>query len=238
MSQWTFEPAHDLTLSRSERRGSLRRESDLFETGCHLAWALGVRTYLKLWHGLTVEGREHLPAKPPFVIVANHASHLDALLLAAPLPLTIRDQVFAVAAEDVFFQKTSRAVLASTFINALPISRRRATPKALAEFRQRLVEEPCAYILFPEGGRSRDGQMMDFKPGIGMMLAASSVPVVPCHINGAFEACPAGRKLPLRRPITIRVGPALVFADVANQRTGWEDIAGRLQEAVQQLAPA
>jgi 1-acyl-sn-glycerol-3-phosphate acyltransferase len=238
MSQWAFEPARDLTLTRKERRLSLRRESDLLESGCHLAWALGMRAYLKLWHGLIVEGRQHLPLKPPFVLVANHASHLDALLLAAPLPLTIRDQVFAVAAEDVFFEKTSRAVLATTFLNALPISRRRATPKALSEFRQRLVEEPCAYILFPEGGRSRDGQMVPFKPGIGMMLAESPVPVVPCHIEGAFAACPAGRRLPLRRRITIRVGESLTFGEVKNNRAGWVDVASRLQEAVQRLAPS
>ena len=236
MGKWEYEPARDLGLNTAERWQSLHRESDLFETGCHMAWACGVRLYLRLWHRFEVEGRANLPAAPPFVMVGNHASHLDALLLAAPLPLGIRDRVFALAAGDVFFEKKVRAAFATTFINALPLWRRRSTGKALAELRQRLVEEPCAFIIFPEGARSRDGRMLKFKPGAGMILAGTDVPVIPCHLRGAFEACPAGTNVPRPRKIQMRVGEALRFADVPNERDGWERIAADLQDAVQRLA--
>jgi len=235
MNRWNLQPARDLDLAPRQRWQSLRRESDLFESGCHVLWALGVRAYLRLWHRFEVSGREHLPLKPPFVLVGNHTSHLDALLLTAPLPLTIRDQVFALAAGDVFFEKALTAAFATTLINALPIWRRRTTAKAMAELRQRLTDEPCAYVLFPEGGRTRDGRLLPFKPGIGMLLAETAVPVVPCWVEGAYAACPAGTTWPRPRKVRLRVGPALQFGDVANERGGWEQVAAALQDAVQRL---
>jgi len=236
MEKWKLEPARDLGLNTAQRWQSLRRESDLLESATHWLWAVGVRIYLGLWHRFEVQGREHLPSKPPFVLVANHASHLDALVLSAPLPLTIRDRVFALAAGDVFFEKNVTAAFATTFINALPLWRRKIAAKAMVELRQRLVEEPCAYLLFPEGARTRDGQMMRFKPGIGMLLAGANVPVTPCYLEGTFEACPANRTIPLRKKIRMRVGPPLNFADMADERASWDAIAARLQEAVERLA--
>jgi hypothetical protein len=61
------------------------------------------------------------------------------------------------------------------------------------------------------------------------------VPVIPCYLQGAFEACPAGRIVPLHRKIRMHVGPALRFADVPDKRAGWETITARLEEAVQRL---
>src|SRR5262249_17175442 len=100
---------------------------------------------------------------------------------------------------------------------------------------RRLVEEPCAFILFPEGARSRDGQMLPFKAGIGMLLAETDVPVVPCYLDGTFEACPANRTVPLRLPIRMCAGPPLNFADVPDKKQGWQEITDRLEVAVRQL---
>ena len=66
--------------------------------------------------------------------------------------------------------------------------RKRCGTHALDELRERLVGEPAIYILFPEGTRARDGKMGKFKPGLGRIVAASEVPVVPCHLAGAFQA--------------------------------------------------
>lgn len=218
-----------------QRWQSVWRESDALETGCHLAWALGSRTYLRLWHDLEIVGRENLPVRPPFIMVANHASHLDAVVLAAALPLGLRDQVFPLAAGDVFFAKPWRAAFAAMMVNALPLWRRKSTPKALAELRRRLLAEPCGYILFPEGGRTRDGRLTRFKSGIGMMVAGTEVPVVPCHLEGTFEACPAGQVLPRQQKIVMRIGAPLQFRDVADERAGWDVVANQLQEAVEKL---
>ena len=190
MDEWKLEPAHDLGLSFRERLRSLRRESGLLEAATHLIWWELIRDYLGIYHRLEVRGREHLPAKLPFILVANHASHLDALALAASLPPRLRDHVFPIAAGDAFFETTPAAAFATLAVNALPLWRKNSDPRDVQALRSRLLEEPCGFVLFPEGTRSRDGRMGLFRRGIGMLVAETAVPVVPCYLEGAFAALP------------------------------------------------
>src|SRR5919106_423405 len=88
-------------------------------------------------------------------------------------------------------------------LNALPMWRKNCGPHALADLRRKLQEEKATFIIFPEGGRSRDGSMKPFKHGLGMLVAETNVPVVPCGLVGAFEALPPDRKLP--RPVAIKL---------------------------------
>lgn len=236
MKPWKLEPARDLDLPLREKWKSLRRESEGVETLAHLAWGCVISGYLKVFHRLQVEGREHLPAQMPFVLVANHCSHLDALCLCAPLPWKERDRVFPIAAGDTFFQTSWSSAFAVGLLNALPMWRRRAGTQALHQLRERLVEEPCAYILFPEGTRSRTGQMAPFKAGLGMMVAGTNVPVVPCHLTGTWQAWPPDQKRPKSGKITLRIGPALHFEEELDQREGWERIAHATEAAVRALS--
>jgi 1-acyl-sn-glycerol-3-phosphate acyltransferase len=232
---WNLQPANDLHLAEAERWSSLHRESGLVSSFLHLAaWGL-IKTGAALWHRLRIIGREHIPAEPPFIMVANHCSHLDALLLGSAVPWHFRDRVFPVAAGDVFFDRSWKAAFSAKFLNALPIWRKRCGPHALKDLRQRLVNEPCAYILFPEGGRSRDGCLLPFKTGIGMLVANSNVPVVPCFLSGTFRAMPPGSWLPRPSRIELRVDSPLRFDDVPDERAGWEQIAQTLHDRVARL---
>jgi 1-acyl-sn-glycerol-3-phosphate acyltransferase len=108
----------------------------------------------------------------------------------------------------------------------------------MQQLRERLVSEPIIYVLFPEGTRSRDGQLGRFKPGLGMIVAGAEVPVVPCYLHGAHAACPPDRKLPKPLPLHLRIGAPLQFSDIPNERVGWQEIAGRLETAVGALREA
>jgi 1-acyl-sn-glycerol-3-phosphate acyltransferase len=233
-----MEPARDLGLPLGERLRSLQRESGLIDRTARLVWWSAVRVYFTVAHRLSVTGREHLPTKPPFVVVANHASHLDAIVLAAAMPGRLWNCVFPIAAGDTFFETPMTAAFAAGLLNALPMWRRNCGSHAMRELRERLVAEPCGYILFPEGTRSRTGEMTSFKPGLGMIVAETDVPVVPVYIHGAYEAAPPGRRLPRPGRIELRVGPALRFTDSANERPAWRDIAGRAEKAVRALGPS
>ncbi|MEX0776979.1 MAG: lysophospholipid acyltransferase family protein [Phycisphaeraceae bacterium] len=233
MDDWKLQPAQDLGLPPGERARSLRRESGLVETCTHLLWRRLVYTYLRVYHRLRVEHPERLPAEPPFVLVANHTSHLDALVLAAPLSRRLADRVFPIAAGDVFFETTPMAIFAASMINALPMWRKSCGPHALKQLRERLVGEPCGYILFPEGGRSRDGQIKTFKAGLGMIVAGTSVPVVPCYLEGCLAALHPESMWPrLGTRITLRIGQPMTFADQPDDREGWQEVTRRLQAAV------
>ena len=152
MKSWNYQPAKDIELKPVERARSLKRESGIWSTFGHLTRHSLVRAYTCLYHRLDVVGREHLPEAPPFVLIANHTSHLDALVIGSALSVRFCDCVFPVAAGDVFFESPALSLFSAQIINALPIWRKNCGPHALAELKDRLVNEPCAYILFPEGG--------------------------------------------------------------------------------------
>jgi len=98
MEDWRFEPAHDFGLSAEQRRLSLRREVGLESAISCFLWRSITRVYLATAHRLKIRGRENLPTRPPFVLVANHASHLDAIILGGILPLRFVGAVFPIAA--------------------------------------------------------------------------------------------------------------------------------------------
>jgi 1-acyl-sn-glycerol-3-phosphate acyltransferase len=237
MEPWNLQPARDTGLTPSERFRSVRRESGLLESLAHHACFSLLRIYFAFAHRLTIIGREKLPQHGPFVLAANHCSHLDALALGAALIPRHRERAFPIAAGDVFFQTAAVSVFSAIMLNALPMWRKSCGPHALADLRRKLQEEKAIFIIFPEGGRRRTGSMMPFKHGLGMLVAETNVPVIPCGLVGTFEALPPNRKLP--RPVRIKliIGAALEFASTANNRQGWSQIGQRVESAVRNLLP-
>jgi 1-acyl-sn-glycerol-3-phosphate acyltransferase len=77
--------------------------------------------------------------------------------------------------------------------------------------------------------------MLQFKAGLGMIVAGTPVPVVPCSILGADAALPPGSRLPRPRKLRLKIGPPLNFESAANARPGWEQVAREAEEAVRRL---
>jgi 1-acyl-sn-glycerol-3-phosphate acyltransferase len=235
MEPWNLQPAHDTGLTPSERFRSVRRESGLLESLAHQACFSLIRIYFAIGHRLTIVGREKLPAHGPFVFAANHCSHLDALALGAALTPRHRERAFPIAAGDIFFQTKVTSTFSAIMLNALPMWRKNCGPHALADLRRKLQEERAIFIIFPEGGRSRNGSMMSFKHGLGMLVAETNVPVVPCGLVGTFEALPPERNIPRPVAITLAIGDPLQFPSTANDRTGWSEIAKSVESRVRDL---
>ena len=236
MEPWQLQPARDTGLTPAERFRSVRRESGLLESFAQQTWFSVLRIYFAIAHRLTISGRERLPAHGPFVLAANHCSHLDALGLCSALKPRHRERAFPIAAGDVFFQTKAVSVFSAIMLNALPMWRKNCGPHSLAELRRKLQEEKAIYIIFPEGGRTRTGSMIPFKHGLGMLVAETDVPVVPCGLIGTFKALPANRNIP--RPVTINliIGEPLKFPATSNNREGWSQIARRVESSIRKLA--
>jgi 1-acyl-sn-glycerol-3-phosphate acyltransferase len=237
MEPWNLQPARDLGLASQERWSSPRRESGLAESAAHWGWCVVTRLFFRCWNRLEVRGGEHLPNQGPFVLVANHSSHLDSPVLASILPLGWRDQVSPIAAGDLFFDSKPRAAFSAVVLNALPVWRRKQAPGAhsLLELRRHLLQDQAIYIVFPEGTRTRNGKMARFKAGIGSLVASTAVPVVPCYLAGTFEAAPPESRFPRSKKITVRLGVPQVFDRIRNEHSGWVEIAIALENAVREL---
>ena len=235
MEPWNLEPAHDTGLTPSERFRSVRRESGLLESLAHHACFSLIRSYFAIAHRLTIVGREKLPMHGPFVLAANHCSHLDALALGAALTPRHRERAFPIAAGDVFFQTKVTSTFSAIMLNALPMWRKNCGKHALADLRLKLQEERAIFIIFPEGGRSRNGSMMPFKHGLGMLVAETNVPVVPCGLVGTFEALPPERNIPRPVAIKLTIGDPVQFASTSNDRAGWSQIAASVETQIRDL---
>src|SRR5437870_335924 len=98
MPNWVYRPASDFGLSWLERLRKFPRSPDMAAWGLRSLSAMALRTYLHLYHRLRVEGAEHLRQNESFVLIANHASHLDALCLMAALPWSHVHRAFPAAA--------------------------------------------------------------------------------------------------------------------------------------------
>lgn len=227
-----------LVEERLARHRSYRRQRSVAANVARFAWWSAMKGALKLLHRLEIRGRENLPQQPSFILVANHSSHLDAIVLGAALPLRLRNQVYPLAAGDVFFETPRMAAFSATFLNALPVWRKNFGAHAVKELRSLLIDEPSIFIFFPEGGRTRDGLMQRFRAGVGMLTADTRVPVIPCYLSGTFDAFPPYRRFPRPKKVTVDIGRPRLFADVENRRNGWEYIRGEIEADVRELGIA
>jgi 1-acyl-sn-glycerol-3-phosphate acyltransferase len=146
---------------------------------------------------VTVLGQERLRGlSAPFVVVSNHTSHLDAPLIFGALPRKLARYVAAGAAADYFFDVWWRKGLTALFFNAFPVDRTGLRGrKGLATS---LLDDGVSLLLFPEGTRSRTGEMGAFKPGAAALCISRDVPCLPIAILGAAEAMPYGKNWPER----------------------------------------
>jgi 1-acyl-sn-glycerol-3-phosphate acyltransferase len=151
-----------------------------------------------------VHGRERVDnVQDPFIVVANHSSHLDAALVLGALPHRLSRHIATGAAADYFFDKKLKAVTTSLFFNAYPIERHKSTThKGLTG---RLLDSGVPLLIFPEGTRSRTGAMGQFKPGVAGMAIERGIPCVPVALVGAFAAWPYTRHVPPVNHPTVHV---------------------------------
>ena len=90
MEDWELRPASDHGLPYPDRLRSALHKDGLISVGLHQAWWWLIRCQLSVWHRLAIRGRENLPHTFPFVLVANHTSHLDSFVLTSALPWRLR----------------------------------------------------------------------------------------------------------------------------------------------------
>ena len=168
-------------------------------------WYRGL--YVALWalaralFRLTVTGRERIPPTGGAVIVANHQSWLDPIIVALALP---RKPAF-LAMEELWAMPGVKLAMRVYGPLAIPLQRGAVDASALRRALQTL-KDGHLLIVFPEGGISPDGHLRPFHRGAAMLAARAHVPLIPVALDGTSDALPLGRLMPRPRPITVRIG--------------------------------
>jgi 1-acyl-sn-glycerol-3-phosphate acyltransferase len=173
-----------------------------------LFFLLFVRPFMAVFIGLRVRGREHLPKRDPFVLYANHASHLDTVSLMNLFPLMRLERIQPVAAADYFERNRFVAWLSRTFINILPISRRNITAETNPVRRmQAALALGHSLVIFPEGTRGTGEEIGHFHSGIAHLLAKTpDIEVVPAYLANMGRSLPKGEFIPVPFFCEIRLG--------------------------------
>lgn len=159
-----------------------------------------VRPLLSTLFRARVVGREHLPQSGGALIAANHQSYLDIPLIAlAAWPLHV-----SYVARDSLAQ-TAWLAWVMAHCGTILIRRGQADVAAMRRIARHL-ELGDRVAIFPEGTRSADGTVGPFKKGAVLAARMAKVPIIPCAIDGSFEAWPRGRKLPRPARLHLRFG--------------------------------
>ncbi len=151
---------------------------------------------------LKIHGAENVPEFGGALIVTNHNSYLDPPLVGVQI---LRPMNFMAKSElwrNRFFGKLI------TSVNAFPIRQGEGDVSAVRETITRL-QEGALLNIFPEGSRSDDGELQKVQSGVALIIRRAGVPVIPCVIEGSFQAWPNSRKVPRRYPIDVMYGPRL-----------------------------
>jgi 1-acyl-sn-glycerol-3-phosphate acyltransferase len=186
---------------------------------------LAVRPVLAIVIGLNVRHRERLPMRGPAIVVANHNSHLDTVVLMTLFPPGMLPMLRPVAAADYFLGTRILAAFTLNVMHIIPVQRGRAGGETdpLAEA-GRALDAGEIVILFPEGTRGAPERIGPFKAGVAhLALRHPDVPVYPIYMHGLGKALPRGSALIVPFFCDVFVGDAVRARDYEDH-----DAAGHL----------
>ena len=182
----------------------------------YLFFFLCVKPFVHIVLGISVKNPQNLPRKGPAILIANHNSHIDTLVLMCLFSTSQLLKVHPVAAADYFFNTKFRSFLFRTLIGAIAVKRERAKNSkedVFAEARQNL-NRGHILIIYPEGTRSPDGEIREFKTGAAHLAKSNpEVPVIPIFLHGPDQVMPKYDFLPVPFICDVYIGTPMYLGD-------------------------
>ncbi len=203
--QWTKLPTHMKHLPL------FTRHIDMFSMAMKAMWSLYLKGFVfKFYIRLKVVGDYHAVFKkyPKLLIISNHASHLDATSIAASIPFRYWRDLYIAAAKDYFFSNPFFTFFSQHCLGAIPIDRHDRKGEAIKLIITLLSDlDRMWLILFPEGTRSQDGKIHDFKRGVSIFAERTKTPILYLYLEGNGELWPKGAPFAKPGKLKIHVGP-------------------------------
>jgi len=167
-----------------------------------MAWAF--KFFMRVCFAVRIKNKERIPEKGPYIVAANHVSFLDPFYLLCALPNRAIVNTYFVGFGEIFNKPL--IAWAVRFCRLVPIDINMDMAESLRVCRY-LLGKGKIVVYFPEGQRSGDGKIKEFRKGIGILIRESAARVLPFFLEGAFKVWPRSRPLPLPGRVTVRVGP-------------------------------
>src|SRR3954465_10656424 len=181
------------------------------------------RTVAVWLYGFGIEGRDHWPATGGGLICANHQSMFDPPLVGLTCPRRMN-----YLARDTLFRVPILAPLIK-FLDAIPIDREGVGLSGLKETLRRLKAGELV-LIFPEGTRTRDGEVAPLKPGFIAVARRSRVPLIPVGLDGAYQAWPRTAKFPRTGRVAVVIGEPIAAEQVAAMSD--DDLLAELEQRI------
>jgi 1-acyl-sn-glycerol-3-phosphate acyltransferase len=233
---WHYNTAADFGLSFLDRLRRCPREPDPFLYAARTASAIAIRSALRIYNRLEIIGRDNLPGDQSFVIVSNHASHMDTVALLSALPLRSLHTTYPLAARDYFDANPLRLALTTIIANVMLFDRDASGRQGLQQCKEFLEKNGNVLIIFPEGTRTVDGQIGMFRRGVGLLLAGTQHPVVPCYLEGTFQALPKRSLIPRPSRVRLAIGKPRTYEQATQSDAAALQICSDLRTAVLELS--
>ncbi len=210
-----------------------------------LFFSLFVLPLQRRWMPLEVSGLEHVRGlQGPVIFAANHSSHLDTAMVYAALPSALRQRLAPAMSQDFFaalfnrdapslkrLQEGLSYTLALALFNAYPLPRRLSGARRALHYSGELIDAGYSILIFPEGTRSETGELLPFRPGVGLMARRLGVTIIPIRIEGLWDLFPPDASWPKSGRVRLSFGEPIA----AQPNETYESIASRVEAAVRAL---
>jgi 1-acyl-sn-glycerol-3-phosphate acyltransferase len=184
----------------------------------------------------------------PVIFVANHSSHLDTPTILRAMPREWRSRTAVAAAADYFYDSRWKARGVALLFNTVPIGRKGGgLGEGATDHVDRLIDDGWNLLMFPEGTRSRDGEIGRVRSGAAVIAANHGIDIVPIYVSGTHKAMPPGQNWPRRIPgrffsrrheVEVRVGRPIRPRDVEARYEAMDEVRAFWERKGMPAAPS
>lgn len=193
------------------------RHFDMGSWVIRLIWAIILKLIFRYWIRIKVHGdfKKLYEENPRLLVISNHASHIDAVSIAAAIPFRYWLDLYIAAAKDYWFANPLFTFFSKHCLGAIPIDRKDRKGEAVKlciTLLQKL--ERIWLILFPEGTRSKDGYINTFKKGVSVFAKSTDTPILFLYLQENSQIMPKGAFIPRPGRLNLFVGPVQEPANI------------------------
>lgn len=182
------------------------------------------RSISRLCFGFKTSGHENIPVDGPFILAPNHQSYLDAPLVVSDIDSRTLRRTYFYAKKDHVRGPIMRLLARNHNVVIMDLSTLKDSIRVLGQ----ILSDGNNLVIFPEGTRTRNGEVGEFKKTFAILSKELNVPIVPVRIEGAYEAWPRNHKLPRFRKVSVKYLPAIK----PSAEDTYETLAARVRSAI------